>query len=389
MERWTALLPDKHVAGPAHPRIPLIGRLPEEAYIAILQFLPVPDLPAFALCSRKLAALTKDDRVWRAKLALLNYRGPGEIAWRDGDRRGGEAVHESTMRDGELVVPQGASLPVPSPLFVSPEVDDEFGDFFEGEGDVSLVHDDGFGDFQDFGGGQALRPGLVSDPFGIGEDLSKVSLGSPAALAKPRTGGGDLMMMFDDDDFAPPPTLHRPPNDSHLTFQTPNPSIRTPSLATSQSNSTTPTSPPRTRPASDLSLRDIFIKHHSLLLPYYLSLLTHTTSSLVFTSPTLTPATRSQLLSSLVRFCAAAVAPTRSLPQRTTVLRNAQSAADFFESALLAEFERADERRDEASMREKAAVLWDLNGSSSVAQIFVQKREIFYDQSHNPLKNLV
>lgn len=72
-----------------------------------------------------------------------------------------------------------------------------------------------------------------------------------------------------------------------------------------------------------------------------------------------------------------------------TVLRNVQSAMDFFESALLTEFERADTRGDEQGMKEKAGVLWELNQSQSVVQVFVQKREIFYDQSHNPLKNLM
>ena len=158
-----------------------------------------------------------------------------------------EAVHASTMGDAELAVPQGASPPATSPLFASTEADDEFGDFFEGEGDVSLVHDDGFGDFQDFGGGQALRPGLVSDPFGFEQDFSKVSLGSSgAAPGKAKAGGADLMMMFDDDDFASPSAPSRPPNDSHLTFHTPSPSLHIPSVNTSHSTSTAPTSPPLT-----------------------------------------------------------------------------------------------------------------------------------------------
>ena len=193
------------------------------------------------------------------------------------------------------------------------------------------------------------------------------------------------MMMFDDEEdvdlsLAPP---QRPPNDSRLSFEPPSPpppvAIVVPPVAPAPPATTTP----------HLRLRDVFIKYHNLLLPYYLSLITHTTSSLVFSSPTLTPSTRSQILSSLIRFCSPLVAPTRSLPQRTTVLRNVQSATDFFESALLAEFERADTRRDEESMRDKSRILWDLNASNSVVQVFVQKREIFYDQSHNPLKNLV
>jgi len=61
---------------------------------------------------------------------------------------------------------------------------------------------------------------------------------------------------------------------------------------------------------------------------------------------------------------------------------------DFFESALLSEFEKADTLKDEKTMKDKAKVLWELNTTNSLSQIFVQKREVFYDQSFNPLRNL-
>ena len=392
MQTWIALLPDRPAAGLAVPKtkIKLIGRLPAEAHIAILQFLPIPDLPSFALCSRQLAQLTRDDRLWRRKLLWLDYRGPGAIPWQangsevpndltDSLNRAAIApedrLHTGIHLDNHHPPPVKRTAPPASPssstLFSAGGDDDDFGDFFDGhaEGDVSTIQDDGFGDFQDFGSGGGKLD--ASDPFGLAEDFGGMSLGAGKAVAPKKVEdlNQDLLMMWDEDDA---PTTKPPKPIARI----PIPRTRTP--------------PPAPLPRSDLqSLRDVFIAHHALLLPYYLSLVNHTTSSLIFTSSTLTPSTRSQLLSSLTRFCSPLLAPTRSLPQRTTVIRNVQSAIDFFESAMLAEFERADTRRDEDAMREKATVLWELNGASSVVQVFVQKREIFYEQGHNPLRNLV
>lgn len=412
MDRWTALLPDKPSARTTPP-IQLIGRLPANCYIAILQQLPVPDISTFALVSRKFAQLAKDDRVWRRKLDWLNYTGPGSQRKLEGDleaggdRRGqGEAARDKGKRiskaDGLLAprnppptpapAPTPRQGPPPSPFFAAPD-DDEFGDFFQGNGDLSLVQDDGFGDFVDFGsggGGGGGAPPPTRDPFG--NHSSGNGVGKPAKRA---AGPGDLMMMFDEDDVdarSPPST--RPPNDSHLTFQSARPPPPTPTLPLSkkphhfpspQPNIATPLSPF----ASLSTPLETFKTYHSILLPYYLSLQTHTTSSLIFTSTSLSPQDRSRILSALVRFCSAPLAPSRSLPQRTTVLRNVQSATDFFETTLLAEFERADNRGDEVVMKAKAKLLWDLNASNSVAEMFVERRAVMYDQTHDPLKNLV
>mgnify|MGYP001571692531 FL=1 len=201
LNQWTILAPDRKASQLAGPRVKLIGRLPAEAYLAILAFLPVPDIPAFALASRKLAELTRDDRLWRTKLALLNYRGPGAIAWNDPAARtaAGAAAARASI-DASRAPP-----PAPAPLFVASQVDDEFGDFFDGEGDVALVHDDGFGEFQDFDaqdGFEDVAPaaGAQADPLGLGE-FSSLSVGGAMGAPKPKSkGGDDLMMLFDDDD---------------------------------------------------------------------------------------------------------------------------------------------------------------------------------------------
>ncbi|GAA6038172.1 hypothetical protein JCM8097_005776 [Rhodosporidiobolus ruineniae] len=411
MERWTALLPDRAPDAapvPVGPKVKTIGRLPEEAWVVVLHFLPIPDIPQLAVCSRKLAALARDDRVWRTKLAWLNYRGPGEVKWREHLRKrepsseeepsgGASGSAQANGRiDGTLAPtkppePRGGD----SPVFSS---DDEFGDFFDGgeaeDGPVATASDDGFGDFQD--GAFEEEQAASSDPFGIGDDFAEVQLDSTSA-APAKKATDDLLLMFDDDDVlppsapAPPPIAKpkRPPPVSKLTFDTPVVATSPVTTATRSSfafNSSTST--PTTPHAPTHDLLAIFKKHHSLLLPYYTSLITHTTSSLVFSTSSLTPMLRAQLLSSLTRFCHPLVAPTRSLPQRSTVLRNVQSASDFFESALISEFEKADAKKDEANMKDKAAVLWELNETSNVAQVFVQRRENFYDQSHNPLQNL-
>ncbi|GAA5842273.1 hypothetical protein JCM11251_006768 [Rhodosporidiobolus azoricus] len=413
MERWTALLPDSAPRGayvmPVGPSVKLIGRLPEEAWIVVLHFLPIPDIPQLALCSRRISQIVKDDRVWRTKLAWLDYRGPGEVKWREqlkqrakekeretdgSDAEAGRAPNTDRRR-GDVATPAKP----PEARLLSSSSDDEFGDFFEGEAEDGRSSrrqsvqsfDDGFGDFQN----GALDD---EDVFGVSEDFAEVQLG-PAPLGKgKKKDAGDLLLSFDDDDEddmvavispQPPPTA-KPKRPEPQSKVTPRASpLPTPTTARAPAFAFNPNSP--TIPSSLSStneLLSIFKQHQTLLLPYYTSLIQHTTSSLVFSTSSLTPMLRAQLLSSLSRFCHPLVAPTRSLPQRSTVLRNVQSAMDFFESALIAEFERADGKKDEKDMKDKAAVLWELSETSNVAQVFVQRREIFYDTSHNPLRNL-
>ncbi|SCV72164.1 BQ2448_4858 [Microbotryum intermedium] len=404
MERWTALLPDRTgLGGPtgtassSHlhgPQVKLLGRLPEEAYLSILLHLALADMASLALTCRRLAQLAKDDRVWLTKVQWLNYKGPGQIQYGKNNR---DEIHNDPHN--ELSSPSSPNgnknkqPPPPQPPYRDHDDDDDgehsnekpkddddfddFGDFFQGkhssvagtEPSTAATHDDGFGDFQD--------AAQLDDPFNLaGGEFAQVNIDGPSNTLPKAADAADLMLIFDDDDDDDSVAL--PPAPSAASSTAPTSSSRRPFSV----SSTTATSTHET-----LDLYHVFKTHHSLLLPYYSSLLTHTTSSLVFTS-NLEPMSRARILASLVRFCQPLVAPTRSVPQRMTVLRNTQSAMDFFESALLAEFERADTRGDEKAMKEKAYVLWELNQSPSVIQVFIQKREIFYDQSHNPLKNL-
>lgn len=517
---------------PAYPsRSQLIGPFPAEAWIVVMQFLPVPDLPQLLLCNKKLAALGKDDRLWRVKLAWLDYKGPGAIlGWRDRGSKGhstaslglkseekGSAAQEP-YRDEAPAIARSTigSIPPPSAAATSAaDVEDDFGDFLDvGEDDDETAvgasrrtrsgaagDEDGFGAFQD-------PDGAGNDPFGLADGFSDISLEPtrPGPAAGPSSQSGtfaaaaadDLLVLFDDEadgvlaasqgtlsgvaaqdthheaDSAGTPvdgrsrastlSLRRPPAVSHLTFATPpvlaspklvDPADRSAGAGSTSSGGTFSFSqgtwtdegsastvadgltPPvgraalgsrthssassmgfpvpvatSTPAASDPEpaqqdaavigpLLHVYQKHVSLLLPFYTSLQTQSTSSLVFTvSPPLSPRLRARLLASLLRFTHPLCAPTRSRPQRVTVQRNIQSATDFFESTLLAEFARADDGtgaglgkaeggRDEEVMKDKAAILWELNASTTLSQVFVQKRETLFGSGHDPLRNLV
>jgi recyclin-1 len=398
-ERWTALLPDRvnsttssplnHYYSQSRRRSPLIiknGKLTESIYLHILQFLPIPDFPQFARVCQKFSRYVKSEKVWEFKLNWLDFKGPGEIIKQE------EPPRITTTTTTILVESD----------------DDEFGDFFDGttadQQDNALLQDqdqdDGFGDFQ-----QSGQEVLFTD--------------TQPPLAKKKTTDDDLLLMFDDDDEdAVDEKPSRPPARTNLTFST-----RPISALASSSSTSRPsafafddTELPTTTTTSqdnDHSNLSIFKTYHSILLPYYLSLTNHTTSSLVFTNSQLSSMSRAKLLSTLTRFCLhELISPTRSLTKRLTVLRNVESAKDFFESTLVSEFERYDQQLQEQeqgsnssskkedddegiiekSMKDRALVLWELNQSNSLKEIFVQKREeVFFggeSLQFDPLDNL-
>lgn len=414
MERWTALLPDRANGGPTRsttrPRLPppprLLGRLPAEAYLTILAHLPIPDIPQFARCSRACARLARDDRLWRRKLEWLDYHGPGQVDWRapqprlSNDLVQSPATTTTTPHPFKTARSQQPDRQTPAhkqSLFATTDDDDDFGDFFAAEPDHAAgaggPEEDEFGDFngdaQGFSDFQAFgdSPKQHGDGFGgLSGQMSGLQVGGVRRSVD--QGAEDLMMMFDDDNTNPipktPPPPHNPPAvKPALGLDT---AARPPPLAQLTFDHTPPPASPQF--ATNSSLLAIFRLYHSQLIPYYTSLLSHTTSSLVFTQSTLTPRLRALLLATLARFIEPEVAPTRSLPQRLTAKRNIGAAADFFEAALLAEFSRADERNDEDEMKEKVEILVELNGGLSAVQVFVQKREMLTDAGFDPLQNL-
>jgi recyclin-1 len=51
---------------------PFVGKWPEAVLLRIFQYLPIPDLPNVAKCSRSFSRLVRDDRGWQRRCALLH-----------------------------------------------------------------------------------------------------------------------------------------------------------------------------------------------------------------------------------------------------------------------------------------------------------------------------
>jgi hypothetical protein len=133
------------------------------------------------------------------------------------------------------------------------------------------------------------------------------------------------------------------------------------------------------------------VAYYTTLLPYFTSLKSFTTSSLIFTSPHLTHLTRAQLFSTLSRLCQhPCLQPTgtRNSASLQLVRRNLQSSIDHFEASMLSNFEKAADGNLLAGMKDAAQALWELNGGGSVVQVFFNKIPLFYDQSWDPMRNL-
>lgn len=328
--RWSLLQPT--VASSGETR--MLGRLPESAMLLILSYATLPDVRSLCLTSRRLNILAKDDAVWTAKLHLLDF-----------DVKKPQAI----QANGQTAASQAGS----SRTSISKEPKKQ---------DVLFTAaEDDFGDF-------VTTPTANAGSFNLFDDH--------AQKAKPLN---DLLSF--DDDGGEDIGIHK---------------------AEDLKRSATP------KPTANLageSARETFIKAYTTLIPYYLSLQIHTTSSLLFTQTSLSQLNRARLLSSLTKLLIQSVAPTRSNTTLNIYKRNLESATDFFEGAILAEFEKADIRNDLEAMKRCASVAWALpttattstnalhsiTGASNknIVQVFVNRREIFYDQSHNPLKNLV
>ncbi|OSX58161.1 hypothetical protein POSPLADRAFT_1185030 [Postia placenta MAD-698-R-SB12] len=107
-------LPGTPIRGP--PPFQLIGRLPADLHILTLTYLAVPDFPAYALSSRALANLAKDERVWEARWRMFGVErsGLGDVL---------DALEEKAKAQNALAKDQGP------PTLAVDIVDDEFGEF--------------------------------------------------------------------------------------------------------------------------------------------------------------------------------------------------------------------------------------------------------------------
>ncbi|KDQ54036.1 hypothetical protein JAAARDRAFT_160970 [Jaapia argillacea MUCL 33604] len=110
----------------------LIGKLPADLHILVLTHLPIPDIPAYSLCSRATAELSKDERVWKDRWIRLGVE--------KHDLSG--ALNELESRSKGLYASSRASAPPTLPV---DSFDDEFGDF--ASVDTIAPSQDEMGDF--------------------------------------------------------------------------------------------------------------------------------------------------------------------------------------------------------------------------------------------------
>ncbi|KAI0752975.1 exocyst complex component Sec10-domain-containing protein [Daedaleopsis nitida] len=94
----------------------LVGRLPVDLHIYILTLLAVPDIPAYARCSRALGNLAKDERVWEARWKAF-----------------GVDIHQlgdvlDTLEE-KVKVQNGLDQNHAPPTLATESLDDDFGDF--------------------------------------------------------------------------------------------------------------------------------------------------------------------------------------------------------------------------------------------------------------------
>jgi recyclin-1 len=138
------------------------------------------------------------------------------------------------------------------------------------------------------------------------------------------------------------------------------------------------------------TFRNKFIRAHNLLKPLlqHLSSPPHLILSQLATVAS--PALRSQakLFHLLSRFLSPAIQPVLRYDAFALSLR---SAMDRFDASLLAAFDVADGKNDEAAMKEAAESSWDLwdrTGDWEMGKVWAEKREIFYQHGWKPLDNI-
>ncbi|PCH37599.1 hypothetical protein WOLCODRAFT_84415 [Wolfiporia cocos MD-104 SS10] len=97
-----------------------IGRLPVDLHIAIIIHLAIPDLPAYALASRALSRLTRDERVWEARWAAFGI-----------DAHGLDGALDAL--EDRIKAKKGLAQGQAPPIIAVDIVDDDFGEFTAGD----------------------------------------------------------------------------------------------------------------------------------------------------------------------------------------------------------------------------------------------------------------
>lgn len=143
-------------------------------------------------------------------------------------------------------------------------------------------------------------------------------------------------------------------------------------------------------PTSDSSFRTKYMRAHRLLKPLtqILSAPPHAVLNNLSDWIAQTPRHEAQTLRLLSLFLSPSIQPLRQWQSLASSLR---AAMDRFDANLLAAFDLADGKADEAGMRDAASSsweIWDRKGDWEMGKVWAEKREIFYVQDRwNPMDN--
>lgn len=319
------------------PTPPLIGRLPSSLHQLVLSYLPIPDIPAYALVSRAAHALVQNDKLWELRWNALCI-----------DKYNLGCV----LDDLEAVKMEKTSVArskAPPTLAVSNNENeqDEFGEF-------AAVDD------------------IVSAPMEEMDDFVG-SFGTPA----PANASFNLLAASAQPKVTPSSSFPEPttPSKSKRSLY-----IRAHTLLQPLTAVLAPTTPPHL----------VLTSLSSFLTPPSVQPPSSTRVRPQSQSQPLTLPAQSKVLQLLAHFLSAPIQPIHSWPTLASALRG---ALDRFDASLLPAFDFADGKNDEKRMRDAAEASWrvwlagrvglDVGGGSEdweMGKVWADKREIFYEQ---------
>ncbi|KAH7909176.1 exocyst complex component Sec10-like protein [Hygrophoropsis aurantiaca] len=108
----------KRSSASAPAQKPWIGRLPADVHLLILAYVPIPDIAAYAVCSRATSGIARDESVWERRYTALGI-----------ERYGLGPTLDAYVRTDSPRSPPTSSAP-----------DDEFGEFTVGAPSLSFVN---------------------------------------------------------------------------------------------------------------------------------------------------------------------------------------------------------------------------------------------------------
>ncbi|KAJ3108484.1 F-box protein: endocytic membrane traffic, recycling ReCYcling 1 [Phlyctochytrium planicorne] len=354
-----------------------LSSLPPDLIIKIFTFLPVPDLPRVAACSRRFKILVYNDDVYEHKLRVMmlldepvgeaNEVDPAEIA----------AVSKLSSKLKQL--PGGNMLPGGTKYLENGTMWDGLAPSPLGSGTLSTGENPGSN-----GSVAAGSTGSGSDAQGdlLGLDITNKSEGSAASGSGESVSAGSPQRIT-----ASIPQMKK----SAITIGAGGLQAagRTSSGASVGSiggkRQVDPHKASMLRNLNGMRPRDAFRNMYSELCPYYIDFKTRQKDSKLFREHK-DLIEIADLLRRLRLFSQA-----KFILDMDELNLSLETTIEWFESMVLGQFERAYDSKNVAEMRRNALACFHLNGGTSCINLFISKNPIFFDQTFNPslIPNLV